>query len=203
MIPKLPFFLLILVGCSAPISNTAPPVIDAPSPFLIKEYVSCTGKGKIDSHGPIQGALTFSFMSQHDSSFFQFKDLLGRKALLMWLTERNVTAWNLVENKQYTYNQILEFFPFLQIVEPLDITKFLWGITPDYDKNNESALLNKNHPNIRLNFEKEDLAEETNALVSANFVDEKSSQSVRIRIKKRTRTQTTLDLKRVWKLLRL
>ena len=202
MIPKLPFFLLILAGCSAPISNKAHPVIEIPSPVLIKEYVSCTGKGKIDSHGPIQGALTFSFMSQHDSSFFQFKDLLGRKALLMWLTPQNVTAWNLIENKQYTYNQILDFFPFLQIVDPEDIAKFLWGIQPSYDDKNELELYGKNK-NIQLNFEKREIALESNVLVSATFLDTHSSQSVKIIIKNRTKTESTLNLKRVWKLLQI
>ena len=57
--------------------------------------------------------------------------------------------------------------------------------------------------NIRLNFEKNDLDGESNALVIAKFADDNSFQSVKIQIKGRSRTQTSLNLKRVWKLLQL
>ena len=128
------FCWLILAGCAGSGTQFSIPVIQKTYHDLLAEYVSCTGKGKIVSQGPIQGALTFTFISQHDSSFLQFKDPLGRKALLMWLTPQNVTARNLIDHKQYTYGQILEFFPFLQIVEPEHITKILWGVQPDYEK---------------------------------------------------------------------
>ena len=73
------------------------------------ETTNVDSENKIDSKGPFQGALTFTFISQNDSSFLQFKDPLGRKALLMWLTPQNVTARNLIDHKQYNYGQILEF----------------------------------------------------------------------------------------------
>ena len=154
------------------------------------------------SQGPIQGALTFTFISQHDSSFLQFKDPLGRKALLMWLTPQNVTARNLIDHKRYTYGQILKFFPFLQIVEPEHITKILWGVQPDYEKEFNNTGMS-DEQNIHLNFEKNDLDNESNALVGATFIDDNSFQTVKIRINGRTRTQTHLNLKKVWKLLKI
>jgi hypothetical protein len=56
---------------------------------------------------------------------------------------------------------------------------------------------------IHFNFEKNDLDNESNALVGATFIDDISFQSVKIRINGRTRTQTHLNLKKVWKLLKI
>ena len=196
------FCWLILAGCVGSGTQFSLPVAQRTYHDLLSEYISCTGKGKIVSQGPIQGALTFTFISQHDSSFLQFKDPLGRKALLMWLTPQNVTARNLIDHKQYTYGQILEFFPFLQIVEPEHITKILWGVQPDYEnKLNNTEMSEKQ--SIHLNFENNDLDNESNALIGATFSDDNSFQSVKIRITGRTRTQTHINLKKVWKLLQI
>lgn len=196
------FCWLILAGCAGSGTKFSLPVTQRNYHDLLAEYISCTGKGKIDSQGPFQGALTFTFISQHDSSFLQFKDPLGRKALLMWLTPQNVTARNLIDHKQYTYGQILEFFPFLQIVEPEHITKILWGVQPDYEKKLNNTEMSEKQ-SIHLNFENNDLDNESNALVGATFSDDNSFQSVKIRITGRTRTQTHLNLKKVWKLLQI
>ena len=196
------FCWLILAGCAGSGTQFSLPVTQRTYHDLLEEYISCTGKGKIDSQGPIHGALTFTFISQHDSSFLQFKDPLGRKALLMWLTPQNVTARNLIGHKQYTYAQILEFFPFLQVVEPEHITEILWGVQPDYEKEFNNTEMS-DEQSIHLNFEKNDLDNESNALVGATFIDDNSFQTVKIRINGRTRTQTHLNLKKVWKLLQI
>ena len=196
------FCWLIFAGCAGSGTQFLLPVTQRTYHDLLEEYVSCTGKGKINSQGTIHGALTFTFISQHDSSFLQFKDPLGRKALLMWLTPQNVTARNLIDHKQYTYAQILEFFPFLQVVEPEHITEILWGVQPDYENKFNNAGMS-DEQSIHLNFEKNDLDNESNALVGATFIDDNSFQSVKIRINGRTRTQTHLNLKKVWKLLQI
>ena len=196
------FCWLILAGCAGSGTQFSLPVTQRNYHDLLAEYISCTGKGKIDSQGSFQGALTFTFISQHDSSFLQFKDPLGRKALLMWLTPQNVTARNLIDHKQYTYGQILEFFPFLQIVEPEHITKILWGVQPDYEKKLNNTEMSEKQ-SIHLNFENNDLDNESNALIGATFSDDNSFQSVKIRITGRTRTQTHINLKKVWKLLQI
>lgn len=196
------FCWLILAGCAGSGTQFSLPVTQRNYHDLLAEYISCTGKGKIDSQGSFQGALTFTFISQHDSSFLQFKDPLGRKALLMWLTPQNVTARNLIDHKQYTYGQILEFFPFLQIVEPEHITKILWGVQPDYEKKLNNTEMSEKQ-SIHLNFENNDLDNESNALVGATFSEDNSFQSVKIRITGRTRTQTHINLKKVWKLLQI
>ena len=192
-------FLLLFIGCARQVPHVSPIIPQKTYPQLIDEYISCSGHGKIDSRGFFQGALSFTFISQNDSSFFQFKDPLGRKALLMWLTPVNVTAWNLIENKQYTYDQILEFFPFLQVVEPTDITKFLWGVQPDYEK--LEGVVSKVSSEIVLQFGKEDLDTVPNALVTASFKDNQLNQSVYIRIKGRSLQHHEINLQKVWKLI--
>ena len=196
------FCWLILVGCAGSGTQFSLPLTQRSYHDLLEEYISCTGKGKIDSQGPFQGALTFTFISQHDSSFLQFKDPLGRKALLMWLTPQSVTARNLIDHKRYTYGQILEFFPFLQIVEPEHITKILWGVQPDYEKEFNNKEIG-NEQSIHLKFENNDLDNESKALVGATFTDDNSFQSVKIRITERNRTQINLNLKKVWRLLQI
>ena len=196
------FCWLILAGCAGSGTQFSLPVTQRNYHDLLAEYISCTGKGKIDSQGPFQGALTFTFISQHDSSFLQFKDPLGRKALLMWLTPQSVTARNLIDHKRYTYGQILEFFPFLQIVEPEHITKILWGVQPDYEKEFNNKEIG-NEQSIHLKFENNDLDNESKALVGATFTDDNSFQSVKIRITERNRTQINLNLKKVWRLLQI
>ena len=32
----------------------------------------------------------------------------------------------------YDYDEIMQFFPFLKIMEPNDITEFIWGVEPSY-----------------------------------------------------------------------
>ena len=194
-------FLLLFIGCARQVPHVSPIIPQKTYPQLIDEYISCSGHGKIDSRGFFQGALSFTFISQNDSSFFQFKDPLGRKALLMWLTPVNVTAWNLIENKQYTYDQILEFFPFLQVVEPTDITKFLWGVQPDYEK--LEGVDSKVSSEIVLQFGKEELDTVPNALVTASFKDNQLNQSVYIRIKGRSFQHHEINLQKVWKLLQI
>ena len=200
---KFLLLLFIVAGCVANIKPFNPETIPKlPRKYgsLLESYTSCTGNGKIDSRGSLSGALTFKYMSQHDSSFVQFKDILGRKALLMWFTPHNVFAWNLIENKQYDYEQILEFFPFLYIVEPKDITQFLWGVQPDIKKpvtDNPS----RNFKDLTLQFETGDLDQISLSLISATFKDLNSNQSVKIDIEKRMLHKTALDLVRVWDLI--
>ena len=66
-----------------------------------KELVFSSGKGRITSSGLIDGSLSFSFKSKKDSAFIQVTDPIGRKVLLIWVTKIDLTARNLIQNKQY------------------------------------------------------------------------------------------------------
>ena len=98
----LTFFLLILFNCA----STNKELTSHSGDIIFDQVKSCTGRGLISSVGNFSGNLTFSFMSQNDSSFCQFQDFLGRKVLLLWLTRDSIDAWNLIENKKYSHSSI-------------------------------------------------------------------------------------------------
>ena len=96
----------------------------------------------------------------------------------------------------YNYAQILEFFPFLQVVEPQDITQFLWGVQPTYET--KLKRFQTEYPgNIILQFE----VENSNNLVNARFEDQRLKQSVEIHINKRNFNKTNVGLSKVWQLI--
>ena len=95
----LTFFLLTLFNCAP----TNKELVNYSGDINYDQIKSCTGRGSISSIGSFSGKLTFSFMSQNDSSFCQFQDFLGRKVLLLWLTQDSIDAWNLIENKKYSH----------------------------------------------------------------------------------------------------
>jgi len=192
---------LICLGCAGPAQHFSPEPLEFPSyQEITSDFSSCSGKGKIESTGGVSGKLSFSFMSQNDSSFLQFKDPIGRKVLLMWITPQNVTAWNLIENKRYTYNEIMTFFPFLNVIEPLDVTQFLWGIEPNYEPKNGGINSKVNHQ-LSLKFERKELGENPSALVSVRFNDTGTNQSVKINIKERSTNMSDIDLTKIWDLI--
>ena len=97
--------LTLFIGCAGPGRQMLVFMPKKSYSEYLQEFNSCTGKGMIDSNGPLKGKLSFVFKSQRDSTFFQFGDALGRKVLLMWITPNSVTARNLIENKQYNYDK--------------------------------------------------------------------------------------------------
>ena len=105
----LTFFLLTLFNCA----STNKELTSHSGDIIFDQVKSCTGRGLISSVGNFSGNLTFSFMSQNDSSFCQFQDFLGRKVLLLWLTRDSIDAWNLIENKKYSHSSISEIIDFL------------------------------------------------------------------------------------------
>ena len=108
----LTFFLLTLFNCA----STNKELTSHSGDIISDQVKSCTGRGLISSVGNFSGNLTFSFMSQNDSSFCQFQDFLGRKVLLLWLTRDTIDAWNLIENKKYSHSSISEIIPVLSVL---------------------------------------------------------------------------------------
>ena len=86
----------------------------------------------------MKGKLYFSFKSQRDSTFIEFSDLLGRKTLLMWVSPKKITVRDLINNTYYSYNQVVNFFPFLNVLDTQNITEVVWGSVPDYKKSLKS-----------------------------------------------------------------
>jgi len=187
-----------IVSCSATrkkIQNNAGPLLYDES---LNNNVSCSGYGSISSIGSYKGKLSFSFMSQNDSSFLQFQDFLGRKVLLMWLTPNSANAWNILENKRYDFDLIKDLFPLLSVVNPINITKFLWGQESVYNASDFTVLAEESS-NLSITFEKSSQKE---ALINkAIFRDLTNRQEIAILLKSRVHSDDYIDLEKIWNLM--
>ena len=193
------FLLLFFISaCSTSIKNIKDDISVLSYEELSRNYISCSGHGNISSIGNFKGKLSFSFLSQNDSSFFQFQDLLVRKVLLMWLTPNSADAWNILENKRYNYSLIKDIFPLLSVVEPINITKFLWGNESVYNAEDFMVLGGQTNE-LSITFEKSN--ENENLINKAIFKDETNRQEVAILLKSRVHSDDFIDLDKVWKLM--
>jgi hypothetical protein len=193
--------LFLLLGCAGPggnILNFKPQ--KSYSEYLV-EFNSCTGKGILNSKGSLKGKLPFSFRSQRDSTFLEFSDLIGRKALFVWITNNSITARNLIDNKQYKYDEVIELLPVLKVLEPKDITQIIWGVQPNY-KEKFKVLPQSVKNNIVLDFHKKNIQDEKQALVGMNYYEKNSKNSIEIDIDLRKRNTDFLNMKKVWRLLK-
>ena len=193
--------LFLLLGCTSTVSNVFNFIPSKSYEEYLVAYNSCTGKGVINSDGSLKGKLPFSFRSQRDSTFLEFSDIIGRKALFVWITNNSITARNLIDNKQYNYDEVTEILPILKVLEPKDITKIIWGVQPEYRerfKNISQSVKNS----ISLNFERQNINDERQALVSVNFHDKNFKNSIDIDINTRKRNEKFINMKKVWRLLK-
>ena len=189
-------FFFLFIGCTSTIQKGYLIYPQKSYLELLNNYSSCSGNGIINYSGYIRSRMKFSFQSQHDSTFFQFTDLLGRKAFLMWVTPNNIVVRDMIENKHYDSDQIVEFFPLLKILKINDITKIVWGVTP------EGKGYNRDDKSISLKFIRKKLGIEKMALSEIKYEDKGSNQHINIDIKQRKRNDELVDLKRFWKLLK-
>ena len=193
--------LFLLLGCTSTVSNVFNLIPSKSYEEYIVAYNSCTGKGVINSDGSLKGKLPFSFRSQRDSTFLEFSDIIGRKALFVWITNNSITARNLIDNKQYNYDEVTELLPILKVLEPKDITKIIWGVQPEYKerfKNISPSVKNS----IYLDFQRENTNDERQALVGISFHDKNSKNSIDIDINTRKRNANFINMKKVWRLLK-
>ena len=183
----LTFFLLTLFNCV----STNKELTSHSGDIIFDQVKSCTGRGLISSVGNFSGNLTFSFMSQNDSSFCQFQDFLGRKVLLLWLTRDSIDAWNLIENKKYSHSSISEIIPVLSVLNPNHLIKFLWGeeiISKQISVPRQEKIeikLGKSNPN-------------SSFVDKAVFIDKTNRQELSIKIESRIFNQNYLDLEKYW-----
>ena len=186
----LTFFLLTLFNCA----STNKEIINNSSDITSYQIKSCTGWGSISSIGSFSGNLTFSFISQNDSSFCQFQDFLGRKVLLLWLTQDSINAWNLIENKKYSNSSISEIIPILSVLNPNHLIKFLWG--EEFISNQISV---PRQAKIQIKLDKSD--QNSSFVDIATFIDNSNRQQLSIKIDSRVFKQNYLDLKKYWNII--
>ena len=190
--------IIAFVGCSTKFKNIHINHDTISHVELSTKYMSCSGRGIISSIGNYKGKLSFSFISQNDSSFFQFQDFLGRKVLLMWLTPNSANAWNILENKRYNYDYIKNYFPMLSVIEPISITKFLWGNETTYDEDHFTQVDGEVNE-LSIIFEKSN--EYVNLIDKAIFKDMTNRREVSIILKSRVHSDEYVDLEKIWKMV--
>ena len=142
MLKYVGIFLLVLIGCADKIDKLI--IMNSKKTYseLSDKYNSSIGSGYIDTEGIFNGRLSFSFQSQRDSTFFQFSDMLGRKTLLMWISPKSIIIRDLFNNKYYKNGQVINLFPFLEILDTRDVTEFVWGVEPNVKQ--KIKRMNKN-----------------------------------------------------------
>ena len=186
----LTFFLLTLFNCA----STNKEFTSHSGDIIFDQVKSCTGRGLISSVGNFSGNLTFSFMSQNDSSFCQFQDFLGRKVLLLWLTRDSIDAWNLIENKKYSHSSISAIIPVLSVLNPNHLIKFLWG-----EEIISKQMIVPNQEKIEIKLGKSDL--NSSFVDKVVFIDTSNRQELSITIESRVFNHNYMDLKKYWDII--
>ncbi|MAV15454.1 MAG: hypothetical protein CMG08_01400 [Candidatus Marinimicrobia bacterium] len=74
--------------------------------------------------------MNFIFTSSKDNLYLQMSDMLGRKQYLFTIEKNNYELFSIREDKKYSKESMLIAFPFFELIEPIDLINFLWGIIP-------------------------------------------------------------------------
>jgi len=122
---------------------------------LKRLYSVCRGSGQLVSSGSLSGQLNFLFTSKGDSTYLQFKDLLGRRTIFMQIFANNVEVWDMLQNRRYTRDKIVMKFPFLKTFKPIDLTRILWGVVPDLEKSPPELEQELQHEEFQVEFKAE------------------------------------------------
>ena len=150
-------FLIIFFGCTK-VKNNFPdllvPSIESKLTIkkLVSEYGHLRGKGSTTIFGKQSGKFDFSFTSNGYDTFLLFRDILGRKILLLEIHGDSISAWDMIQNQKYSKTSLVILFPFTEYLSPEKLTTLLWGFVPnlDNDINNKFEFENKN---IKMTFE--------------------------------------------------
>jgi len=121
--------IVLIVGCTSQPEIIPDQVIDLTYDELKTNYKLCSGKGIVSAKGDKPWKLNYSFASKNDSSFIQFKDILGRRVLFIQALPIDIKIWDMQKNLQYDYDDGMSF-PLLDVVNSSDIAHILWGEVP-------------------------------------------------------------------------
>lgn len=119
---------------------------------LVSVYSQLRGKGSTEIYGKQSGKFNFSFTSNGYESFLLFRDILGRKILLLEINGISINAWDMIQNQKYDQTTLVILFPFMEFLSPENLTKLLWGLIPNLNTeiNNKFEFENKN---VKMTFE--------------------------------------------------
>ena len=118
----------------------------------------------------------------------------------MWISPKKITVRDLINNKYYSYNQIVKFSPFLNVLDPQNISEVVWGAEPDYKKSLKKYKKEMNR-NIEIKLSRKHLTNEKNALSALHYKDQKSGDTFTANFKSRQRQDDYINIKKLWKML--
>ena len=144
--------LPIAFGCAPTISNTSSGKDEAFSYPDLSKKTYCRGKGYVVSRGNINGRLSFTFTSSKQSTYIEFRDLIGRKTLFLTLSKNTINAWDIRNNRSYDQESLVISFPFFELIKPNDLINFLWGELPITFKKPGDFLNNNKINNGQIQF---------------------------------------------------
>jgi len=131
--------VLIVISCSQAPEIVIDEIVDLSYDELKQQYNVCKGKGVMTAQGKLPWKLNYSFTTQNDSSFIQFRDIFGRRVFFVQALPSEITLWDMQKNLQYD-SDIGNSIPIFNIVESYDIAQILWGEIPKkYIKSNEES----------------------------------------------------------------
>lgn len=131
--------VLIVISCSQAPEIVIDEIVDLSYDELKQQYITCKGKGVMTAQGKLPWKLNYSFTTQNDSSFIQFRDIFGRRVFFVQALPSEITLWDMQKNLQYD-SDIGNSIPIFNIVESYDIAQILWGEIPKkYIKSNEES----------------------------------------------------------------
>ena len=135
--------LLIVVSCSRVPDIIVDEITDLSYNDLKQKYNVCKGKGVMTARGELPWKLNYSFTTQNDSSFLQFRDIFGRRVLFVQALPSEITLWDMQKNIQYN-SDIGTSIPIFKIVKSHDIAQILWGEIPArYRRSDEESGFEK------------------------------------------------------------
>jgi len=135
--------LLIVVSCSRVPDIIVDEITDLSYNDLKQKYNVCKGKGVMTAQGELPWKLNYSFTTQNDSSFLQFRDIFGRRVLFVQALPSEITLWDMHKNIQYN-SDIGTSIPIFKIVKSHDIAQILWGEIPArYRRSDEESGFEK------------------------------------------------------------
>jgi hypothetical protein len=131
--------VLIVISCSQAPEILTNEIVDLSYNELKQQYITCRGKGVMTAQGKLPWKLNYSFTTQNDSSFLQFRDIFGRRVLFVQALPSEITLWDMQKNLQYD-SDVSNLIPIFDIVESDDVAQILWGEIPNrFQKTNEES----------------------------------------------------------------
>ncbi len=131
--------VLIVISCSQAPKIVIDEIVDMSYNELKHQYITCKGRGVMTAKGKLPWKLNYSFTTQNDSSFIQFKDIFGRRVLFVQALPGEITLWEMQKNLQYNSENV-NTIPIFKILKSYDIAQILWGKIPArFQKSNEKS----------------------------------------------------------------